>query len=455
MNKMQIPYNWSPRPYQIPVWNYFMNGGKRAALVAHRRWGKDEIAGHLTAVMAMQKPATYWHMLPQAAQARKAIWEAVNPHTGIRRIDEWFPPQIREAKKEQEMMIKFTNGSTWQVVGSDNYNSLVGSPPYGVVLSEWSLADPSAWAYLRPILLENGGYALFIYTARGKNHGYKTYNLACKSDEWYAEKSQADKTDVFTEEQMQIELQEYQSDYGDDAGKAFWLQEYFCSFDSAIPGAYYAGELAKAESDGRITRVPYDESMPVETWWDIGRTDYTAIWFVQKAGLEFRFIDYYQANMKGPKDYVKALKEKGYLYSSHNLPHDADYVHFTSTEGKSAKELLENLLPSDDWVVHRRTQSEKNDIFVVKAFFPRCVFDRDKCSDGLDALGSFASQWSDKDKIFTGAPKKGWFKHGADAFRYVAVGNCDDKYIPLATMEGTTFAGAMMRSSKPKSRTII
>ena len=455
MNKIQIPYNWTPRPYQVPVWNYFMNGGKRAALVAHRRWGKDEIAGHLTAVMAMQKPATYWHMLPQAAQARKAIWEAVNPHTGIRRIDEWFPPEIREAKKEQEMMIKFTNGSTWQVVGSDNYNSLVGSPPYGVVLSEWSLADPSAWAYLRPILLENGGYSLFIYTSRGKNHGYKTFQLAQGSEDWYAEKSAADKTGVFTEEQLQTELLEYQSDYGDDAGKAFWLQEYFCSFESAIPGAYYAGELVRAESENRITRVPYDKNHPVETWWDIGRNDYTAIWFAQKVGYEIRLIDYYQANMRGPEHYAQELKNRGYFYSTHNLPHDADYVHMAAKDGKSVKEQFQDLMPGEEWVAHRRTKSEVSDIYVAKAFFARCVFDQDKCSDGLDSLGSFAQEWSDKYKVFTGAPAKGWFKHGADAFRYLAVGYQDTTHVPLVSESGTTFAGAMMRNRKPKGRTII
>jgi phage terminase large subunit len=163
------------------LWCYLERGGRRAIEIAHRRWGKDEICLHWAAVSAMQRPATYWHMLPEAAQARKAIWEAVNPHTGKRRIDEAFPHEIRESTREHEMMIRFINGATWQVVGSDNFNALVGSPPFGVVFSEFALANPAAWAYLRPILLENGGWAAFITTPRGKNHAHKLLQTALKS----------------------------------------------------------------------------------------------------------------------------------------------------------------------------------------------------------------------------------------------------------------------------------
>ena len=366
MSQIILPNSWKPRDYQRGAWSALRGGCKRACIVAHRRWGKDDIALHWAAVSAMRKPATYWHMLPQAAQARKAIWEAINPHTGIRRIDEAFPKEIRATTREQEMMIKFINGSSWQVVGSDNYNSLVGSPPYGLTFSEWSLCDPGAWAYLRPILAENGGWAIFIYTSRGKNHGYSLYNMAEQSKDWYCLKSTAKNTDVFTEEQLQAELIEYQSSYGEDAGKAYWLQEYFCSFDAALPGAYYVGELSKAEEEGRITHVPYDESLPVHTWWDIGRSDYTAIWFAQYAGGQVRLIDYYQNNMQAPSHYAKVLQEKGYYYDTHHLPHDADYVQMGSRDGLSVLQQFQDLMPRANFVAHRRTQSEVSDIFVAK-----------------------------------------------------------------------------------------
>jgi len=146
--RIRLPHNgWRPRAYQMGAWRYMEQGGRHAELIWARRSGKDEICLHWAAIAAHQRPATYWHMLPEAAQARKAIWEAINPHTGVRRIDEAFPHELRATTREQEMLIKFKCGSTWQVVGSDNFNSLVGSPPAGVVFSEWALAQPAARAY--------------------------------------------------------------------------------------------------------------------------------------------------------------------------------------------------------------------------------------------------------------------------------------------------------------------
>jgi phage terminase large subunit len=170
MATITLPHKWSPRPYQKRLWSYLEGGGKRAIEIAHRRWGKDDVALHWAACAAMQRPASYWHMLPNYSQARKAIWTAVNPHTGKRRIDEAFPAAIRSATLENEMFIRFKNGSTWQVIGSDNYDSLVGTPPAGIVFSEWARANPASWGYLAPILLENDGWALFITTPIGRNH---------------------------------------------------------------------------------------------------------------------------------------------------------------------------------------------------------------------------------------------------------------------------------------------
>ena len=132
---MQIPNKWEPRWYQKPAWDYLEGGGKLLYEVAHRRWGKDDVTLHFTAQSAMLKKGGYWHMLPQASQARKAIWAAVNPHTGERRIDEAFPKEIRENTNENEMFIRFITGSTWQVVGSDNYDSLVGASTVGAIRS--------------------------------------------------------------------------------------------------------------------------------------------------------------------------------------------------------------------------------------------------------------------------------------------------------------------------------
>src|SRR3990167_557857 len=144
-SRIRLPHNGrAPPGHQERLWKFLEDGGKRAIAVCHRRWGKDEVSLHRTAVAAFERPATYWYLLPEQTQGRRAIWEAVNPHTGIRRINEAFPLEARANTRENEMTIRFINGSMWHVVGSDNYDSLVGSPPAGVVFSEWALAKPAA-----------------------------------------------------------------------------------------------------------------------------------------------------------------------------------------------------------------------------------------------------------------------------------------------------------------------
>ena len=178
------------RWYQRPFHEAWVTGKKKRLIeIAHRRWGKDEISLMATCELAHKRVASYWHCLPEYEQARKALWDAINPHTGKRRIDEAFPPEIRESKDEQKMFIKLRCGSTWQLIGSDRYDSLVGSGVAGVVFSEWALANPASWAYIRPMLEENDGWASFITTPRGRNHAKAMYDMARGNPRWFAEVS--------------------------------------------------------------------------------------------------------------------------------------------------------------------------------------------------------------------------------------------------------------------------
>ena len=292
-------------------------------------------------VAAFEAVGNYWHMLPEAAQARKAIWDAVNPHTGRKRIDEAFPMELRRTTRQQEMMIEFVNGSTWQLVGSDNFNSLVGSTPRGVVFSEWAIANPSAWAFVRPILLENGGWALFNYTPRGNNHGRTIYDAAVDDPKWFADILQADKTGVFQDEQLKDEEQEYIREYGRELGRALFRQEYFCSFDAAVLGAYYALEMSEADAQGRIAGVPYEKGHLVHTAWDFGVSDHTSIWFFQSVGREIRLIDFYTSSGVGLDHYVGELQGKGYRYGNHLLPHDVNVTELGT--GRTRVETLRSL----------------------------------------------------------------------------------------------------------------
>jgi phage terminase large subunit len=264
------------------AWGALERGVKRLALAWHRRAGKDDLCLHWTATAAIERVGPYWHMLPQANQARKAIWDAVNPRTGRRRIDDAFPLEIRESTRETDMFIRFKNGSTWQVVGSDNYDALVGSPPVGIVFSEYALADPAAWALLRPILAENGGWALFISTTRGRNHFHKLVEYAKQASDWYGETLTVEDTGAIPKEAIETERRELIAERGEQEAEAIIAQEYYCDADASVPGAYYGSHMSKATKEGRIGLFPWLPGEQVGTAWDLGHGDSTVVWFYQQ-----------------------------------------------------------------------------------------------------------------------------------------------------------------------------
>ncbi len=429
MTTVRIPNNWVPRNDQMPTWKYLENGGKRAVVVGHRRWGKDDVSLHFTATEMMQKPGNYWHMLPQYNQARKVIWDAVNPKTGKKRIDEAFPKEIRKNTSKQQMSIETKNGSMWQLLGSDNYNTYVGSPPRGIVFSEWSLSNPLAWAFISPILEENKGWAIFIYTSRGNNHGKTTYEMAKQNESWYAERIKADETDVFTEQQLENIRKELIQMYGPEIGKAMYNQEYMCSWQGAVLGSYLSQQIDQAKKDGRITSVPHRTGIEVDTFWDLGIDDSMTIWFMQPVGQQYNFIDYYENTGYGLEHYSRILKEKGYIYGNHWMPHDANQREMTNSEiAKSRKEVAEDLGIKPIIVSERARNMDviiQVHIPAMRNILAQCWFDEDNCSQGLSCLESYKSEYDEKKKIVGNRPNHDWSSHGADAFRTFAVGYSD------------------------------
>lgn len=193
---------------------------------------------------------------------------------------------------------------------------------------------------------------------------------------------------------------------------------------AALEGAYYAEELAKLRKRNQICSVPYDPNHEVHTWWDIGISDYTTIWFVQYIGREVRVIDYYENNGQGTVYYVKVLKEKDYNYGTHNLPHDANYQQFT-LDGKSIYDQFSDMYKGQRFLAHKRTHNVNADIHAARTFIARCVFDKEACEDGLKALKSYHKKWNDDKNKFEDKPYHDWSSHGADAFRYLAIGYRD------------------------------
>lgn len=391
-----------------------MMGGKRAVSVWHRRAGKDSTALNFTAASMFARKGVYWHMLPTVVQGRKVIWNGIDFH-GRRIIDQVFPEEIRKRTNNNEMLIETVNGSMWQVAGSDNYNSLVGSNPVGVVFSEWSLADPAAWNYIRPILLENGGWAMFIYTPRGKNHGYKVYDMAQGNDDWFSElltvedTCREDGSRIMTEEMLE---EETMSGMAEDMIQ----QEYFCSFDAGMAGAFYTEELNRAYEEKRVGDHPWDPDKPCVSVWDLGIQDATAIGIIQMKGDRPVFIDYIEDRNKGLDYYIKRLNETPYTFAGHIGPHDIENRDWVT--GRTRREIADNLgllfevapkLPVEDGIQ------------AVRQLLNMAYFHEGKCDKLLDGLFSYRREFNEKMDMYSDRPVHDWSSHPSDMTRYAAI----------------------------------
>lgn len=440
--QIEMPHGgWRPRPHQRRLWEYFNDPkdprkqfdgiGKRAIEIAHRRWGKDDVALHLTAKASVARPGVYWHLLPEYEQARKAIWTAVNPHTGIRRIDEAFPHAWRSNTNDRDMFIRFKWGAVWQVIGSDNYQSLVGTPPVGLVLSEWAKAHPGAWAYLAPILIENKGWALAITTPEGRNHACSMYEMAKRSKDWFHELQTIEDSiainraagvePTVTLAQVEAQRAEYHSIYGAEAGDALIQQEYYCSFQAAVLGAFWGKELEKAENEGRICEVDIVPWEPVHRAWDIGVDDPMAIWCYQVFHDAIHIVDYIEGSGFGFDWYADELARRGYLKDKRGVdhfPHDVKQREPGAPQGRtriaSAKAVGLNPVQVPDHKPMDRVNAGRR-------ILRRCYFDADRCGKGLDCLREARADWDPINRVFRRAIKHNWASHGFDAFGHLAV----------------------------------
>lgn len=355
-------------------------------------------------------------MLPEYAQGRKAIWAMINPHTGKRRIDEAFPREIVASRNEQEMFIRFVNGSTWQVVGSDRYDTVVGSSPAGIVFSEWALSNPSAYAYLAPILAENDGWAVFITTSRGRNHAKTMLDAAQGDPDWFAETLTVDDTRAMSREAVEKQRRKYHGIYGVEAGDALIDQEYFCSFEAAILGAYYGTEMRLAEQQGRIGDFPVNFDLPVHTAWDIGVDDPMSIWCFQIYPGRIEVVDYLEGSGKGFDWYTEQLDARGY-HGDDWVPHDAK---MREAGAPGARTRIETLVSLGRRPRLSPGQGLMDGINAGRLTIPLARFDRVRCGQGLECLREYKTEWDEKARVFKKTPLHNWASHGADAWRTLA-----------------------------------
>ena len=425
MSEIILPHNWSVREYQRPLWDYLMSGGKRAVCVWHRQAGKDEVALHFTACQAHRRIGNYWHMLPKYDHARTAIWDARNPETGHKRVEEAFPRELIKRANEQKMMLDLVVNSSWQLVGSDNYNRYIGSGPVGIVASEWAVADPLAWAFIKPMLESPGnqGFILFISTPRGNNHLKAIYEFAKITPGWFAQLLTVNDTGLLSKPKLREIKAEYIALHGAETGEALFNQEYYCSFEGVQLGAYYSKQIAAARADKRIGAYPWVPQFEVYTAWDLGVDDSTTIWFFQHINGQYRFIDYYENSGEGIAHYAKELDKRPYKYGDHYMPHDAAY-RVQAAEAETREQILNRLGYRSTKIVERPkdTQAVLTGIEAVRNILPQCYFDEVKCSRGLMALESYHAEYDDEKKKMANAPYHDWTSHAADAMRTFVMG---------------------------------
>lgn len=411
--EVTIPHNYTPRPYQLPVLRALDNGIDRVVAVWHRRSGKEKTFFNHTVKRAFKRIGSYYYIFPTYAQGKKILWNGKD-RDGFPFMSH-IPQELITKSREDEMRKELVGGSAIQILGSDNIDSIVGTNPVGVVFSEFSLQNPNAWDFIRPILKENGGWAIFDFTPRGKNHGYQIYQIAKSNpDTWFAEILTVDDTKA-------LPLSAIDEERRDGMGEELIQQEYYCSFEGVLQGSIFGRQLNEAEREGRICAVPHQADIVVDTWWDIGTGDPTAIWFTQDIGREVHVIDYYENSGAGigVDHYAKYLQQLPYVFGEHNGPHDLDQHQFAAG-GKSTKEVAQGLGIKFKVVGKLDKQSQINS---GRAFMKRCVFDRKKCERGINALTSYHFKWDDNRKMFGDDPYHDWASNGSDAYMQLAVGH--------------------------------
>lgn len=408
--QINLPHLYEPREYQRPLWEAFDGGIKRLVQVWHRRSGKDKTDLNLVAREMWENVGNYYYTFPTYSQGQKALWEG-RGKDGVAYLDH-FPKELRDGKpNETKMQVRYKNGSLFQVIGTEDIDKIVGTNPRGIIYSEYSLQNPRAWDLMRPVLAENDGWAIFNYTPRGKNHGYKLYNMAINNPKWWVSKLTVDDTHVLTPEDIQEERL---------AGMTEDLiqQEFYCSFLSAIQGSYYWEQVDKAERDGHFKDVPYDPKMLVHTVWDLGKNDFNCIGFYQSDGVSVRKIDYLAGGRKGLGEWIKAVKEKPYVFGKHFAPHDIEVSDYTQ-EGDQTRREFARALDFEFEVVPNIPIVDGID--AGRRFFAKLYVDKTKCAEFWDAIPQYTKVYDEENKTFKNKPLHDWASNYADEHRYAAI----------------------------------
>ncbi len=399
--RVVIPY--SPRK----IFLGYHNTDKRwKIIVAHRRAGKTVATVNeqiRSALLCPLKDPRTAYIAPLYKQAKDVAWSYAKEY-GLS-----IPGAVAN---ESELRIDFPNGGRFRLYGADNPDAIRGIYLDDCVLDEYADMRPKFLPeVIRPALSDRRGKLTVIGTPKGHNEFFDSYERAKGDPEWFHLLLKASETGLIAADEL-ISAQKLMS-------VAQYDQEYECSFEAAIEGAFYGTLMNQAEADGRITIVPYDASALVTTAWDLGADDSTAIWFAQVVGLQVRILDYYENDGQPLAHYASIIKAKPYNYGDHILPHDAAAVRLGKERNESMSDQLRTLgLPNRTLIVADREAG----IEKVRQFIPKCWFDEKKCGRGLRALKEYRREYDEDKKRFRSEPFHDWASDGADAFRYLATG---------------------------------
>lgn len=439
--KVTLPHNYAPRSYHRRIYRAWEAGVRHILLVMHRRGGKTESLVSYMPLPMLRRKGNYAHVFPFRNQAKEVVWNGIG-RNGLRYIEHFPVPLLAKQPNASELLVTLQDpghygheGSTYQLKGTDkNVNAMVGAGTCGIVWDEYSLQDPRGRDYARPIMAENDAWEVLAYTPRGENHGYDLFQYAQTAPGWHVEYLTVEDTQrdgagedggpVITQEAIEEHRRELLARGVEDAD-ALIEQEYYLSWKAPMPGAYWAKVLLEADKAGRIGRVAYDPRRPVDTYWDLGTSsahDTNSIWFVQQQGNTVLLIDYEQASNQGAAYFADLLGKKGYVYRRHYAT-QPDLDEKSWGTGKTREEEAEAFGLTFTGVPKHPLITG---IQAVRSLIPRCYFDAERCRQGLNALRSYRREWDEQKKMFHDRPVHDWASHGADAFRYLALGITDD-----------------------------
>ena len=398
---IEIPY--TPRPLQAKL-HAELSEKRWAVVVMHRRAGKTVMAiNHLLrdAILCDRPNPRFFYIAPTYRQAKQISFDYIKQFAG--KI-----PMVRF--HETELRCDLPNGARIKLLGSENPASLRGIYADGVVLDEMADMPESLFPeVIRPALSDRKGYAIFIGTPRGHNAFYDLFTAAEQQDDWHTAIYKASDTNILDEEELEAARSMMSVDQ--------FEQEFQCSWVANVPGAVFGKELQAAQETGRISSVPYDPSVKVDTWWDLGVGDSTVVWFTQSVGRAVHVIDFYENRGEGLPHYARMLQDKDYLYGTHNAPHDIEVREMGS--GKSRREVAWDL--GINFRVVPKLPVEDG-LHAAQMLIPRCWFDQERCKPGLESLRHYHRAYNERLRSFRNTPVHDWSSHAADAFRYLSVG---------------------------------